>query len=100
MLVADRSLERRARLPRQDRRHKRLEPSHQIPLVAGMRAPRGSIAKVLEERVISESVADAGPDADMERYEMLSSVQVNAMGLIRYWRKRWEREAAASAVTD
>ena len=47
-LVADRSLERRARLPRQDRRHKRLEPSHQIPLVAGMRAPRGSIAKVLE----------------------------------------------------
>jgi len=28
---------------------------------------------------------------------MLSSVQVNAMGLIRYWRKRWEREAAESA---
>jgi glyoxylase-like metal-dependent hydrolase (beta-lactamase superfamily II) len=57
------------------------------------------IAKVLEERVISESVADAGPDADMERYEMLSSVQVNAMGLIRYWRKRWERAAAEGGAS-
>ena len=58
------------------------------------------LSTVLAERVTSECLTDAGPDADMERYEMLSSVQVNAMGLIRYWRKRWEREAAASAVAD
>ena len=57
------------------------------------------IAKALQERVTAEDLADAGEDADMERYEMLSSVQVNAMGLIRYWRKRWEREAAASPGT-
>ena len=56
------------------------------------------IVKVLEERVAAEDMADAGEGADMERYEMLSSVQVNAMGLIRYWRKRWEREAAESAA--
>jgi glyoxylase-like metal-dependent hydrolase (beta-lactamase superfamily II) len=56
------------------------------------------IVKVLDERVAAEDVADAGEGADMERYEMLSSVQVNAMGLIRYWRKRWEREAAESAA--
>ena len=58
------------------------------------------IAKVPQERVTAEYLTDAGGDVDMERYEMLSSVQVNAMGLIRYWRKRWEREAAASAVSD
>jgi glyoxylase-like metal-dependent hydrolase (beta-lactamase superfamily II) len=57
------------------------------------------IAKALQERVTAEDLADAGEGADMERYEMLSSVQVNAMGLIRYWRKRWEREAAASPET-
>jgi glyoxylase-like metal-dependent hydrolase (beta-lactamase superfamily II) len=55
------------------------------------------IVKVLQERVTAEDLADAGEGADMEKYEMLSSVQVNAMGLIRYWRKRWEREAAESA---
>jgi glyoxylase-like metal-dependent hydrolase (beta-lactamase superfamily II) len=57
------------------------------------------IAKGLQERVTAEDLADAGEGADMERYEILSSVQVNAMGLIRYWRKRWEREAAASPGT-
>jgi hypothetical protein len=58
------------------------------------------IAKALEERATSEYLADAGEGADMERYEMLSSVQVNAMGLIRYWRRRWEREAAAPEEID
>jgi glyoxylase-like metal-dependent hydrolase (beta-lactamase superfamily II) len=52
------------------------------------------IAKALQEHVTAEDLADAGEDADLERYELLSSVQINAMGLIRYWRKRWEREAA------
>jgi glyoxylase-like metal-dependent hydrolase (beta-lactamase superfamily II) len=58
------------------------------------------IAKALEERATSEYLADAGEGADMERYEMLSRVQVNAMGLIRYWRRRWEREAAAPEEID
>jgi glyoxylase-like metal-dependent hydrolase (beta-lactamase superfamily II) len=51
------------------------------------------ITRLLEERGTADVLEDAGPGADMTRYDMLSSYQVNAAGLIRYWRKRWEREA-------
>ena len=30
---------------------------------------------------------------DMARYDAIGSIAMNAMGLARYWRKRWEREA-------
>jgi len=40
---------------------------------------------------------DAGEEIDMERYDVLSSIRMNAMGLIRYWKKRAEREAAELA---
>jgi hypothetical protein len=33
----------------------------------------------------------------MERYDVLSSIRMNAMGLIRYWKKRAERDAAELA---
>jgi glyoxylase-like metal-dependent hydrolase (beta-lactamase superfamily II) len=52
------------------------------------------IARILERRGTKEMLEDAGPGADMERYDVLSSYRVNAAGLIRYWRKRWEREAS------
>jgi hypothetical protein len=28
----------------------------------------------------------------MERYDLLSSIQINTDGLMRYWKKRWEAE--------
>ena len=60
---------------------------------------------VLEEivtRLEIESASDietgAGADLDIDALErrlgLLSSVRMNAMGLIRYWKKRAEREAA------
>lgn len=44
-----------------------------------------------------ECQQDAGEPLDLERYDILSSVRMNAMGLIRYWKKRAEREAAQAA---
>jgi glyoxylase-like metal-dependent hydrolase (beta-lactamase superfamily II) len=38
--------------------------------------------------------------ADLERYEILSSVRMNAMGLIRYWRKRREADAETGTPDD
>jgi hypothetical protein len=36
--------------------------------------------------------ADAHRPMDLERYDALGSIKMNAQGLARYWRKRWERE--------
>jgi glyoxylase-like metal-dependent hydrolase (beta-lactamase superfamily II) len=33
-------------------------------------------------------------DGESERYDVMGSVAMNATGLSRYWRKRWEREEA------
>jgi glyoxylase-like metal-dependent hydrolase (beta-lactamase superfamily II) len=54
------------------------------------------IAEILTDRTASE-FADAEPGADLERYEILSGMEMNAAGLVRYWTKRREREAEASA---
>ena len=52
------------------------------------------IVRVLE-RVASEDV-ETGAEAalDLQRMETLSSVRMNAMGIMRYWQLRREREAA------
>ena len=60
-------------------------------LVAGDDADR--ITALLEEEGAQEYRADSGRAIDMERYDVLSSIRANAEGLIRYWRKRMEREA-------
>jgi glyoxylase-like metal-dependent hydrolase (beta-lactamase superfamily II) len=52
------------------------------------------IAALLERQGAAEYFEDADEQIDMERYDVLSSVRVNAMGLIRYWKKRMQREAA------
>lgn len=39
--------------------------------------------------------ADAHRTIDLDRYDVLGSIKMNAQGLARYWRKRWEREAGA-----
>ncbi len=52
------------------------------------------VVRILKERTVEEMSAAAGPrfDAVQDRYEVLSSYQMNALGLMRYVRKR--REAA------
>jgi glyoxylase-like metal-dependent hydrolase (beta-lactamase superfamily II) len=52
------------------------------------------IAEILEQRTASE-FDDAPPEADLERYEILSGMEMNAAGLVRYWNKRRETEARA-----
>ena len=45
------------------------------------------IAEILTERTASEF--DQAPEgADLERYEILSGMKMNAAGLVRYWNKR------------
>lgn len=54
------------------------------------------IAQILRERTAPE-FTETVQDADVERYEVLSSMEMNAAGLVRYWRKRAEREAEERA---
>jgi hypothetical protein len=56
-----------------------------------------AIAETLAARARREFEHDAGrPLGDeRERYDALGSVRMNAQGLARYWRKRWEGEARA-----
>ena len=41
-----------------------------------------------------------GRPIEMARYDAIGSIAMNAAGLARYWRKRWEREAAEDATSD
>jgi glyoxylase-like metal-dependent hydrolase (beta-lactamase superfamily II) len=51
------------------------------------------IAEILTERTAAEFVT-APPDADLDRYTVLGRMESNAAGLVRYWTKRAQREAA------
>jgi hypothetical protein len=52
------------------------------------------ITQILTDRTASEF--DEAPEgADIERYEVLSGMKVNASGLVRYWKKREEQEETA-----
>jgi glyoxylase-like metal-dependent hydrolase (beta-lactamase superfamily II) len=50
---------------------------------------------LLRRQAAREYLADAGEPIDMDRYNAIGSIEMNARGLARYWRKRWEAEAAA-----
>jgi hypothetical protein len=52
---------------------------------------------MLEGLARQEFEADDGRPIDLPRYDALGSIMMNAQGLGRYWRKRWERESAADA---
>jgi len=52
------------------------------------------IADVLQRLAAAEHLADAGTPIDLSRYDALGSIRMNAAGLTRYWKKRWEAEAA------
>jgi glyoxylase-like metal-dependent hydrolase (beta-lactamase superfamily II) len=61
-------------------------------------APEISIDELsneLLERARSEYVSDSGLPFDRARYDAIGSIRMNAEGLARYWRKRWEHEAGA-----
>lgn len=53
---------------------------------------------VLEAELLARAVAeyerDSGQSFDRGRYDAIGSIRMNAEGLARYWRKRWERERA------
>jgi glyoxylase-like metal-dependent hydrolase (beta-lactamase superfamily II) len=50
------------------------------------------IADLLRSETADEFADVAEPDAAQERYELLATMEINAAGLARYWRKRAERE--------
>jgi glyoxylase-like metal-dependent hydrolase (beta-lactamase superfamily II) len=55
--------------------------------------PEEALVTLLGDRARGEFEHDAGRPFEPERYDVLGSVRMNAQGLARYWRKRWEREA-------
>jgi glyoxylase-like metal-dependent hydrolase (beta-lactamase superfamily II) len=56
-----------------------------------------AITAALAERARREFELDAARPFEAERYDVLGSIRMNAEGLARYWRKRWEREASPQA---
>jgi glyoxylase-like metal-dependent hydrolase (beta-lactamase superfamily II) len=53
------------------------------------------IVAVLDAESRRDLETGAGAAIDLDRFEVLSSVRMNAMGIIRYWQLRREREQAA-----
>jgi glyoxylase-like metal-dependent hydrolase (beta-lactamase superfamily II) len=66
-------------------------------LLADPAAELGTITAALTEQASREYMADAGTPIDLARYDAIGSIGMNAAGIARYWRKRWEAEAAAVA---
>ena len=58
------------------------------------------IVSVLQ--TVARGDVETGSEAtiDLDRFEILAGVRVNAMGIVRYWRKRREREAAAAKAQE
>ena len=51
------------------------------------------VAQQLGELAAAEFRRQTGRAIDLARYDAIGSIAMNAAGLSRYWRKRWEREA-------
>lgn len=56
------------------------------------------VARILTEEIVRPLETGAHAALDLDRFELLSSIRMNAAGLIRYWKKRAEREAEAAGV--
>ena len=52
-----------------------------------------AVAANLSDLAAAEFERATGRSIDMARYDAIGSVTMNAAGLSRYWRKRWENEA-------
>ena len=50
------------------------------------------VANALRAQAAEEFLLDSGRPIDMARYNLIGSIEMNAAGLTRYWRKRWEAE--------
>jgi len=50
------------------------------------------VATELGSLAATEFERETGRPIDMDRYDAIGSISMNAAGLVRYWRKRWERE--------
>ncbi len=50
------------------------------------------LTQILRAQAGREFETDSGEAIDLARYDALGSIGMNASGLSRYWRKRWERE--------
>ncbi len=57
------------------------------------------VTALLEEQARADVETGAEAALDLERFEILSSVRMNAMGLIRYWKKREERLAGTGQAS-
>ena len=55
------------------------------------------ITEILTREAAEPFETGAHAKLDVDRLETLSSIRMNAMGLIRYWKKRAERAASAAA---
>jgi len=56
------------------------------------------IVALLEREARSDMETGAEARIDLERFETLSSVRMNAAGIVRYWKKRAESEAAGGTA--
>jgi glyoxylase-like metal-dependent hydrolase (beta-lactamase superfamily II) len=60
----------------------------------------GTTIDALERALVVQARAeyehDSGLPFDIGRYDAIGSIRMNAEGLARYWRKRWEREASSA----
>ena len=57
-------------------------------------AGAGEVAEAFRAQAQEEFLLDSGRPIDMARYNLIGSIEMNAAGLTRYWRKSWEAEEA------
>ena len=55
-----------------------------------------ALVDTLTEQAREDYEADSGQPFDLERYDAIGSIRMNAQGLARYWRTRWERETGTA----
>jgi hypothetical protein len=57
------------------------------------------LVPLLTDQARYEYEGDSGLPFDIARYDAIGSIRTNAQGLARYWKKRWERQAAEAAIS-
>jgi len=58
--------------------------------------PMDALERELVAQAQTEYESDSGLPFDIGRYDAIGSIRMNAEGLARYWRKRWEREGSSA----
>ena len=60
-------------------------------------ADADEVAAAFHTRAAEEFRSDSGREIDLARYNAIGSIEMNAAGLTRYWRKRWESQDASGS---